>query len=92
MRGANREDALQIVLLQDGKLFFGPDQVNADYLTHKIVDRLKDRSFERKVYLTVDKRAKYGTVKRVLDEIRSAGVEKVGFLAYQQQLSVRALR
>jgi hypothetical protein len=31
-------------------------------------------------------------VKKVLDKIRSAGIERVGFLTYQKQLSLSALR
>jgi biopolymer transport protein ExbD len=92
MREANREDALLVVIMQDGKIFFGPEQVNADDLPSKILVRLKDRSVERKVYLSVDRRAKYATVKKVLDKIRSAGIERVGFLTYQKQLSLSALR
>jgi biopolymer transport protein ExbD len=92
MRGANREDALMVVVSQDGKIFFVADQVRAEALPSMILDRLRDRSVERKVYLSVDKRAKYGIVEKVLDGIRSAGVERVGFLAYQKQLSLSPLR
>jgi biopolymer transport protein ExbD len=38
---------------------------------------------ERKVYIRADGRAWYGTVKEVLDGVRAAGVEKVGFLLEQ---------
>jgi biopolymer transport protein ExbD len=88
MPGANREDALLVVVLQDGKVFFGPDQINTDALPSMILDRLKDHSVERKVYIRADVRSKYGTVKKVLVGVRSAGVEKIAFITYQRQLSL----
>lgn len=82
MRGANREDALLVTVLQDSKAFFGRNQINTAALPSMILDRLKDPSVERKVYIRADKRARYGTVKKVLDGVRSAGVEKIAFITY----------
>jgi len=56
MPNANREDALKVVIMRDGKVYFGSDQVSVDSLRDKIGDRLEDHSVERKVYITADTR------------------------------------
>jgi biopolymer transport protein ExbD len=57
MPGANREDAMKITILRDGKVYFGSDQTNLADLPTKIQKRLKDREVERKVYVVADMRA-----------------------------------
>jgi biopolymer transport protein ExbD len=86
MRGALRDDAMQVTITRDGKIGFGPDLVASDELAGKIQDRLKDRGVERKIYIRADKRAKYGTVKAVLDAVRSAGIIRVAFLVDQRSV------
>jgi biopolymer transport protein ExbD len=83
MPGALREDAMVIVVMRDGSVYFGADKVIVDRVPTKIQHCLKDRTVERKVYIRADGRAWYGTVKDVLDGVRAAGVEKVGFLLEQ---------
>ena len=56
------------------------DRTPIDNLPFKIQDRLRDSGVERKIYMKVDARAKYGTLKLVLDAVHSAGIENVGFL------------
>ena len=36
---------------------------------------------ERKVYLKVDARAKYGDAERVVDQVRAAGIQQICILA-----------
>jgi biopolymer transport protein ExbD len=45
-----------------------------------IADRVKDKSIERKIYIRADARARWGTVKVVLDGVRAAGILRVAFL------------
>lgn len=80
--GAVREDAMTVTVTRDGKLFFGIDRVIPGTLSARIVERLKDRSVERKVYIVADAGARWGSVKPVLDGVRSAGIMRVAFLAY----------
>jgi biopolymer transport protein ExbD len=54
-------------------------------LQQKIVEHLKDRGVERKVYIVADSRAKWGAVKVVLDGVRSAGILRVAFLVNQSR-------
>jgi biopolymer transport protein TolR len=79
MPGALRED-----VMQDGQVYLGADRIWSDDLTKKIQDRLKDRGVERKVYVVADMRARWGTVKSVLDCIRSAGILRVAFMVNQR--------
>jgi biopolymer transport protein TolR len=86
MPGALRDDAMKVSILRDGQVYFCNDRVWSDDLGRRIQDRLKDRSVERKVYITADARARYGTVKAVLDGVRSAGILRVAFLADQRRV------
>lgn len=82
MPGALREDAMQIWVTRDGKMYFGSAQVSSDSLPQTIHECLKDRDIERKVYIKADSRARWGTVKLALDGVRSAGILRVAFLAW----------
>ncbi|MGA1987528.1 MAG: biopolymer transporter ExbD [Candidatus Sulfotelmatobacter sp.] len=84
MPGALREDVMQVTILRDGQVYLGADRIWSDDLTKKIQDRLKDRGVERKVYVVADMRARWGTVKSVLDCIRSAGILRVAFMVNQR--------
>ena len=88
MPGAMRDDVMQVSITHDGKVFFGSDQIVPDYLTEKIQARLTDLDVERKVYIRADARARFGTVKIVLDGVRSAGIIRVAFLADQRRVPI----
>jgi biopolymer transport protein ExbD len=81
---APREDAIRVAITRDDNLFFGGSKVSAADIPLKIRESIKNGS-EKRIYLQVDGRAKYGIVKPVLDEIRDARVERVSFLAYQKR-------
>jgi biopolymer transport protein TolR len=85
MAGANREDAITVWVMRDGTGYFGGDRVLPQQLSSKILDRLKDRTVEPRVYIRADARAWYGPIKEVLDEVRSAGIERVAFLVEQHR-------
>lgn len=84
MPGAAREDVMKVTILRDGSVFFGSDRVAVADLQQKIAERLKDRGVERKVYIVADMRAHWGTLKPVLDGVRSAGILRVAFLVNQR--------
>lgn len=88
MPGAARDDAMKITILRDGQVYFDTDRIWSGDLTQKIQDRLKDREVERKVYITADARVGWGTVKAVLEQVRSAGILKAAFLANQRRFTV----
>ena len=84
MPDADKEDALLVAVMRDGKVFFGNDQITPDALTEKIKDRLANR-VDKRVFIRADARAKYGAVVDVVDNVRSAGVDQVGLLTEQRQ-------
>jgi biopolymer transport protein ExbD len=76
---------MQVSITRDGKVFFGSDQIVPDYMAEKIQARLRDLDVERKVYIRAGARTRYGTVKTVLDGVRSAGIIRVAFLVDQRR-------
>jgi biopolymer transport protein ExbD len=84
MAHANREDAMIIVIFRDDRIFFRNDRIEPDQLAARIRDSINKGS-EKKVYIRADARVKYSWVAEVLDGVRSAGVEKIGFLVNERQ-------
>jgi biopolymer transport protein TolR len=84
MPDADKEDALLISIMRDGKIYFGSDRVDADALTNKVKDRLANK-VDKRVFIKSDARARYGTVVEVVDNVRSAGVDDVGLLTEQRK-------
>lgn len=77
---ALREDAIRIAVTSDGTVYFGNSRVNPEDLTGLIRQSVKEGS-ERKVYLAVDARSRYGRTTAVLEQIREAGIRQICFLA-----------
>src|SRR5690348_3176626 len=50
MPDADKEDALLVAVMRDGKIFFGNDRIEADQLTQKIKDRLANK-VDKRVYV-----------------------------------------
>ena len=83
MPDADKEDALLVVVMRDGQIYFGTDRITVDQLTQKVKDRLADKP-DKRIYIRADMRAKYGSVVDVVDNVRSAGVDDVGLLTEQK--------
>lgn len=86
MPGAVRDDMMKVTVLRDGRVYFGSDQIVIESLAERIQNRLKDRGVERKVYIVADERARWDSVKLVLDGVRSGGIIRVAFLVNQRRL------
>jgi len=84
MQDADKEDALIVAVMRDGKIFFGNDQIQPDGLTQKVKDRLANRT-DKRVFVRADARAKFGSVVQVVDNVRSAGVDQLGLLTDQKK-------
>ena len=84
MPDADKEDALLVAVMRDGKVFFGTDPINVADLTQKIKDRLANRT-DKRVFIKADARAKFGAVVEVVDNVRSAGVDQLGLLTDQKK-------
>src|SRR5437763_16495328 len=55
MPDADKEDALIIAVMRDGKVYFGNDQIVPDLLTNKVKDKLANRP-NKTVYVRADAR------------------------------------
>jgi biopolymer transport protein ExbD len=78
---AQREDALFVTVSRDGRYFLN----GTPYSLDDLADRVRAgvwRGAERKVYLAIDRRAKYGTVKLALAEVRWGGIKDIAILTY----------
>jgi biopolymer transport protein TolR len=89
MQDADKEDAVLISIMRDGKIYFGSDRVDADQLTQKVKDRLANK-LDKRVFIKSDARARYGNVVEVVDNVRSAGVDDVGLLTEQKKTGAAA--
>jgi biopolymer transport protein TolR len=89
MPDADKEDALLVVVMRDGQIYFGTDRVTLDDLTNKVKDRLANQ-VNKQVFIRADMRAKYGAVVDVVDNVRSAGVDDVGLLTEQTKATTPA--
>ncbi|HEY1263983.1 MAG TPA: biopolymer transporter ExbD [Terriglobales bacterium] len=84
MPDADKEDALLVAVMKDGKVYFGNDQINVDDLTNKIKDRIANKT-DKIVYVKADARARFKAVVDVVDNVRSAGVDQLGLLTDQKK-------
>jgi biopolymer transport protein ExbD/biopolymer transport protein TolR len=82
MADADKEDAMVVAVMRDGRVYFGNDQIAPDQLTNKIKDRIAGK-VDKRVYLKADARAKFGSVVDVVDNVRAAGVDELGLLTEQ---------
>jgi biopolymer transport protein TolR len=76
---AEREDAVIVGIMRDGRLYVMNAVVNPVDLPN-VLGEVMARSNDKTVYVKADARAKYGAVKVALDAIRSANVTNIVFL------------
>ncbi|MGB7622864.1 MAG: biopolymer transporter ExbD, partial [Terriglobia bacterium] len=70
---------------RDGHYFLGSDEVKKDAITQKIRDLLERKAGDKTVYVKSDRRAKYGDVAAVVDEVRAAGVDSLGLITEKEE-------
>jgi biopolymer transport protein ExbD/biopolymer transport protein TolR len=88
MTEADRDDAVLVAVTRDGKFYLGQERVNIEDLPSLVNDLLANK-LDKTVYVKSDSRAIYGDVKRVVDNIRNAGVDRVGLLTERLDDQVR---
>jgi biopolymer transport protein ExbD len=91
MPHALREDALVVVVMNDGKIWLNhtpldPHPENLSLLTAAIQDGIQHGA-EKKVYVRADAHVRYTTVKLVVNAIRAAGIEDIAFLVDERKSS-----
>jgi len=77
---ALREDAIRVTITRDGSLYFRNQKTDSEALP-ELIHKAVENGAERKVYLTVDGRAKYGDAKVVYDAIAACGVRDICLMA-----------
>ena len=75
----SEKEHLIITINTKNQVFINDFQVTVDGLAEKLKKILEGRS-DREVFLKADKDISYGTVVRVMAEIKGAGVEKLGMV------------
>ena len=75
-----KEDAIYIHILRDQALYLGNSRPVVEELGPEIQKRIINGS-EKRIYLEVDSRVRYGFVKQVLEQIQDAKIQNVTFIA-----------
>lgn len=79
MKEADKEDSVLVAVTRDGGYYLNQDRVAIDDLSSKVSDLLSGR-LDKTIFLKGDFRAKYGDVVKVVDNLRAAGIDKIGLL------------
>jgi biopolymer transport protein ExbD/biopolymer transport protein TolR len=86
MPDADRDDAVIVGVSRDGQVYLGNDKTPLDQIASLVRDRISNR-VDKTVFVKSDARAKYGDVVKLVDEVRSAGVDNVGLLTDRTETS-----
>lgn len=76
---ATETEPLMLSIDKQGRVFINDISVSVEDLHTKLDKILRGRS-DREVFLKADKDVSYGTVVRIMSEIKAAGVEKLGMV------------
>ena len=88
MPNADKDDAVIVGISASGDVYLGSTKSDISQIADKVRDRISGK-LDKTVYVKSDGRAKYGDVVKVVDEIRSAGVDNVGLLTEKTEQSSR---
>ena len=73
------EDPTVLSINKGGQIFFGRNEVAMDKL-RGFVEAMKENKGLEEVYLKADKDVPYGTVVKVMAEIKAAGIDRLGMI------------
>lgn len=76
---ATETEPLMLSIDNQGRVFINDISVSVEDLHTKLEKILQGRT-DREVFLKADKSVPYGTVVRIMSEIKAAGVEKLGMV------------
>jgi biopolymer transport protein ExbD/biopolymer transport protein TolR len=79
MPNADRDDAVIVAVTRDGGIYLGTTRTSLDAVATQVSDLVSGR-MDKTVFIKSDGRARYGDVVKLVDEVRSAGVDNVGLL------------
>jgi biopolymer transport protein TolR len=73
------DERLVLTIERDQKVYLDKDQLSLEQLEFKL-KQAKRNNADVAIYLRADRTVPYGTVVRVMDEIKRAGIEKLGMV------------
>ncbi len=79
MPDADKDDAVIVGISASGDVYLGSAKSDISQIADQVRDRISGK-LDKTVFVKSDGRAKYGDVVKVVDEIRSAGVDNVGLI------------
>jgi biopolymer transport protein ExbD/biopolymer transport protein TolR len=79
MPDADKDDAIIVGISEAGDVYLGSTKSDVTQIADQVRDRISNK-LDKTVFVKSDGRAKYGDVVKVVDEIRSAGVDNVGLI------------
>ncbi|HEV7968202.1 MAG TPA: biopolymer transporter ExbD [Candidatus Acidoferrales bacterium] len=79
MPDADKDDAVIVGISASGDVYLGSAKSDLTQIADQVRDRISNK-LDKTVFVKSDGRAKYGDVVKVVDEIRSAGVDNVGLI------------
>jgi biopolymer transport protein ExbD/biopolymer transport protein TolR len=79
MPDADKDDAIIVGISASGDVYLGSTKSDLSQVADQVRDRLSNK-LDKTVFVKSDGRAKYGDVVKIVDEIRSAGVDNVGLI------------
>ena len=79
MPNADKDDAVIVAVTRDGAIYLGQTKSDLGVVASQVSDLIAGR-LDKTVFIKSDSRAKYGDVVKLVDEVRSAGVDNVGLL------------
>jgi biopolymer transport protein ExbD/biopolymer transport protein TolR len=88
MENADKDDAVIVAVSASGDIFLLKNKTDISKLTEGVRNLITGKP-DKTVFIKSDGRAKYGDVVKVVDEIRSAGVDNIGLLTDKVQPSLK---
>jgi biopolymer transport protein ExbD len=79
MPDADKDDAVIVGISASGDVYLGSTKSDISQIADQVRDRISNK-LDKTVFVKSDGRAQYGDVVKVVDEIRSAGVDNVGLI------------
>ena len=89
MPDADKDDAVIVGISASGDVYLGSNKSDLTQIADQVRDRISNK-LDKTVFVKSDGRAKYGDVVKVVDEIRSAGVDNVGLITDRAEQNRRA--
>ena len=84
MPDADKDDAVIVGISASGDVYLGSTKSDLSQVADQVRDRISNK-LDKTVFVKSDGRAKYGDVVKIVDEIRSAGVDQLGLLTERIQ-------